>query len=68
MIGTGLIEGLVEIAVGLLLLPIMAGFVYVVQQDENLSSYFGISLIMTLIVYVFAFAILLKGIKTAMNK
>jgi len=58
------IEALVEVVVGIMLLPIMAGFVYVVSQDENLSTYFGITLIMTLIVYVFAFGVLLKGIST----
>lgn len=62
------IDAMVEILVGVMLLPIMAGFLAVVSADENLSSYIGLSLILTLIVYVFAFGILLKGVRTLRGK
>lgn len=62
------IDAMVEILVGVMLLPIMAGFLAVVSADENLSSYIGLSLILTLIVYVFAFGILLKGVRTLKGK
>jgi len=62
------IDAMVEILVGVMLLPIMAGFLAVVAVDENLSSYIGLSLILTLIVYVFAFGILLKGVRTLKGK
>lgn len=62
------IDAMVEILVGVMLLPIMAGFLAVVSADENLSAYIGLSLILTLIVYVFAFGILLKGVRTLRGK
>jgi hypothetical protein len=62
------IDAMVEILVGVMLLPIMAGFLAVVSSDENLSGYIGLSLILTLIVYVFAFGILLKGVRTLKGK
>lgn len=62
------IDAMVEILVGVMLLPIMAGFLAVVSVDENLSSYIGLTLILTLIVYVFAFGILLKGVRTLKGK
>lgn len=62
------IDAMVEILVGVMLLPIMAGFLAVVSADENLSEYIGLSLILTLIVYVFAFGILLKGVRTLRGK
>lgn len=62
------IDAMVEILVGVMLLPIMAGFLAVVSADENLSSYIGLTLILTLIVYVFAFGILLKGVRTLRGK
>lgn len=62
------IDAMVEILVGVMLLPIMAGFLAVVSADENLSGYIGLSLILTLIVYVFAFGILLKGVRTLRGK
>lgn len=58
------IDAMVEILVGVMLLPIMAGFIAVVATNPNLSGYIGLSLILTLIVYVFAFGILLKGVRT----
>jgi len=62
------IDSMVEILVGVMLLPIMAGFLAVVSADENLSAYIGLTLILTLIVYVFAFGILLKGVRTLRGK
>jgi hypothetical protein len=62
------IDAMVEILVGVMLLPIMAGFIAVVSLDDNLSGYIGLSLILTLIVYVFAFGILLKGVRTLRGK
>lgn len=62
------IDAMVEILVGVMLLPIMAGFLAVVSADENLSGYIGLTLILTLIVYVFAFGILLKGVRTLRGK
>lgn len=62
------IDAMVEILVGVMLLPIMAGFLAVVTADENLSGYIGLSLILILIVYVFAFGILLKGVRTLRGK
>lgn len=62
------IDAMVEILVGVMLLPIMAGFIAVVSSDENLSGYIGLTLILTLIVYVFAFGILLKGVRTLRGK
>jgi hypothetical protein len=46
----------------------MAGFIAVVSVDDNLSGYIGLTLILTLIVYVFAFGILLKGVRTLKGK
>jgi hypothetical protein len=62
------IDAMVEILVGVMLLPIMAGFIAVVSVDKNLSGYIGLTLILTLIVYVFAFGILLKGVRTLRGK
>jgi uncharacterized Tic20 family protein len=62
------IDAMVEILVGVMLLPIMAGFIAVVSVDDNLSGYIGLTLILTLIVYVFAFGILLKGVRTLRGK
>jgi hypothetical protein len=62
------IDAMEEILVGVMLLPIMAGFLAVVSADENLSGYIGLTLILTLIVYVFAFGILLKGVRTLRGK
>jgi len=62
------IDAMVEILVGVMLLPIMAGFIAVVSANHNLSSYIGLTLILTLIVYVFAFGILLKGVRTLRGK
>jgi hypothetical protein len=62
------IDAMVEILVGVMLLPIMAGFIWTVSQDENLSGYIGLTLILSLIIYVFAFGILLKGVRTLRGK
>jgi hypothetical protein len=62
------IDAMVEILVGVMLLPIMAGFIWTVGQDENLSGYIGLTLILSLIIYVFAFGILLKGVRTLRGK
>lgn len=62
------IDAMVEILVGVMLLPIMAGFIWTISQDANLSTYIGLTLILSLIVYVFAFGILLKGVRTLRGK
>jgi hypothetical protein len=61
MVKTSIIDGAIEMVIGIALLPIMGGFVAFVSADANLSSIIGFSLLMTLIVYIFAFAIIIRG-------
>lgn len=61
MVSSNIIDGAIEMVIGIALLPIMGGFVAFVSTDANLSSILGFSLLMTLIVYIFAFAIIIRG-------
>ena len=58
------IEGAMEIIIGIILLPILAGFIIYAQNDPNVSALTGLSLLLTIIGYAFAFGLIGAGIKT----
>ena len=53
-----------EIIIGIILLPILAGFIVYAQSDNNTSSFAGMALLITLVGYAFAFGLIGAGIKT----
>jgi len=60
-----LIKGGLAILLGIVLIIVMSGFVVMAQADPNVSGVTGLSLIISLIVYVFAFAVIVKGYQIA---
>jgi hypothetical protein len=61
---SNIIEGGVEIMAGIIIAVIMAGFVAYASTNENISALMGVPLILTLVVYVFVFALIVRGYKT----
>lgn len=49
---------------GIIIAVIMAGFVAYASTNENISALMGVPLILTLVVYVFVFALIVRGYKT----
>lgn len=58
------IDGAIEVIIGIILLPIVTGFIVYAQSDNNTSSLTGMTLLLTIIGYAFAFGIIGAGLKT----
>lgn len=59
-----IIKGILEVIVGLAMLPIAGGFVAYVTADPNLSGIIGFSLIMSLAIVVLGLGIIYHAVKT----
>ena len=60
--GTKIIMGAISIIIGLVLLPLMAGFVASTKADTNVSAVSGLSSLLDLVLYGFCFGIVGLGI------
>jgi len=60
--GTKIIMGAISIVIGLVLLPLMAGFVKDAKDDPNVSSVAGLTSVLDLILYGFTFGLVGLGI------
>ena len=60
--GTKIIMGAISIIIGLVLLPLMAGFVASTKADTNVSAVAGLSSLLDLVLYGFCFGIVGLGI------
>lgn len=58
------IEGAIELIIGLILLPVVTGFIVFAQSDANTSSITGMTLLLSIIGYAFAFGLIGVGLKT----
>jgi len=58
------IDGAIEVIIGIILLPIVTGFIVYAQSDNNTSSLTGMTLLLTIIGYAFAFGLIGVGLKT----
>ena len=60
--GTKIIIGAISIIIGLVLLPLMAGFVKDAKDDTNVSAVTGLTSVLDLILYGFTFGLVGLGI------
>lgn len=60
--GTKIIMGAISIIIGLVLLPLMAGFVSDSKTDANVTEVAGLSSVLDLILYSFTFGLVGLGI------
>lgn len=60
--GTTVIMGAISIIIGLVLLPLMAGFVASTKVDDNVSGIAGLTSLLDLILYGFTFGLVGLGI------
>lgn len=60
--GTTVIMGAISIIIGLVLLPLMAGFVASTKVDDNVSGVAGLTSLLDLILYGFTFGLVGLGI------
>lgn len=60
--GTKIIMGAISIIIGLVLLPIMAGFVLVAQTNGTIAGIPGLVSVLDLIIYGFAFGLVGLGV------
>ena len=58
-----IIKGGLEMLLGVVMIIVMSGFVVMAQADQNVSGVTGLALIISLIVYVFAFGVIIHGYK-----
>ena len=58
-----IIKGGLEMLLGVVMIIVMSGFVIMAQTNPNVSGVTGLSLIISLIVYVFAFGVIIHGYK-----
>jgi hypothetical protein len=61
------LKSLFEIIIGLVLLPILATFVYLAVNNSTLAQVPGITIILPLIVLAIGFGMVYQGIKGAMK-
>jgi hypothetical protein len=60
--GTKIIMGAISIVIGLVLLPLMAGFVKDAKDDSNISGVTGLTSVLDLVMYGFTFGLVGLGI------
>ncbi len=60
--GTKIIMGAISIIIGLVLLPLMAGFTSSAKSDANVSAVTGLTSVIDLILYGFTFGLVGLGI------
>jgi L-aminopeptidase/D-esterase-like protein len=60
--GTKIIMGAISIVIGLVLLPLMAGFTNSAKNDTNVSAVSGLTAVIDLILYGFTFGLVGLGI------
>lgn len=62
MDSTKVIMGAISIIIGLVMLPLVAGFVASSKADANVSAISGLTAVLDLIVYGFAFGLVGVGV------
>jgi hypothetical protein len=62
MEATKIVIGAISIIIGLVLLPVMAGFVASSKADANVSAVSGLSSVLDLILYGFCFGLVGLGV------
>jgi hypothetical protein len=62
MDATKIVIGAISIIIGLVLLPVMAGFTFLAKSDANVSSVTGLSSVIDLILYGFTFGLVGLGV------
>jgi len=60
----GMVDKFIEVILGLVLLPIGAGFVVIASADPNVSSITGMTALLGIVVIAMGFGIVIKGIKS----
>lgn len=60
--GTKIIMGAISIIIGLVLLPLMAGFNASAKDDTNVSAITGLTSVLDLVMYGFTFGLVGLGI------
>ena len=60
--GTKIIMGAISIIIGLVLLPLMAGFTHDAKANANVSAVTGLTSVIDLILYGFTFGLVGLGI------
>lgn len=60
--GTKIIMGAISILIGLILLPVVAGFILVAQTNDTIVNTTGVSTILDLVAYGFAFGLVGLGV------
>ena len=60
--GTKIIMGAISIVIGLVLLPLMAGFTAAAKADANVTAVAGLTSVIDLILYGFTFGLVGLGI------
>jgi len=60
--GTKIIMGAISIVIGLVLLPLMAGFITDAKNDTNISDVPGLTSVLDLVIYGFTFGLVGLGI------
>lgn len=62
MDATKIVIGAISIIIGLVLLPVMAGFTTIAKADPNVSAVTGLSSVIDLILYGFTFGLVGLGV------
>lgn len=60
---TDILGALLEIILGVATLPIVTGFIVFALADPNTSAITGLSMVLSIIAYIFAFLIIYAGYK-----
>lgn len=60
--GTKIIMGAISIVIGLVLLPLMAGFISDAKTNANVSAVTGLSSVLDLVLYGFTFGLVGLGV------
>lgn len=64
MASGSMVDKFLEVILGLVLLPIGAGFVIVAQADANISGITGMVPLLGLVVIAMGFGLVIKGVKS----
>lgn len=63
-----MVDKFLELILGIVLLPIGAGFIVVAQADPNISGITGLVPLLGLVVIAMGFGLVIKGVNSFKNK
>lgn len=64
---SGMVDKFLEVILGLVLLPIGAGFVVIAQADPNISAITGMTALLGIVVIAMGFGLVIKGVNSFKN-